>query len=81
MLTRREWVLQMRTSALFGTKNTGVFEIYGVSTRTRGKGVNFSRFCADVLFYGRSLIKKLVKWKKEKDWLEKASIESRPRLK
>jgi len=26
----------MRTSALFGVKNTGIFEIYGVSARTRG---------------------------------------------
>jgi len=44
----------MRTSALFGAKNFGFFEIYGVSTRTREEGVNFSRFCADV-FYGRPL--------------------------
>jgi len=35
-------------------KNFGIFEIYGVSTRTRGEGVNFSRFCADV-FYGRPI--------------------------
>jgi len=26
----------MRTAALFGEKNFGFFEIYGVSTRTRG---------------------------------------------
>jgi len=26
----------MRTSALFGEKNVGFFEIYGVSARTRG---------------------------------------------
>jgi len=54
----------MRTYALFGSKNFGFFEITGVSARTRGKGVepvrtkgegvNFSRFCADV-FYGRPL--------------------------
>jgi len=29
-------VLQMRTSALFGAKDLGFFEIYGVSARTRG---------------------------------------------
>jgi len=53
----------MRTSALFGEKNFGYFEIYGVSARTRGigvepvrtfceqgGGVNFSRFCANVLW-------------------------------
>jgi len=28
----------MRTSALFGEKNIGVFVIYGVSARTRRKG-------------------------------------------
>jgi len=28
----------MRTSALFGVKNFGFFEIYGVSARTRGVG-------------------------------------------
>jgi len=28
-------VLQMRTSALFGAKKSGFFEIYGVSARTR----------------------------------------------
>jgi len=52
----------------FGAKNFGFFEIYGVSARTRGrrvepvrtffgqggKGINFSRFCADV-FYGLPL--------------------------
>jgi len=56
----------MRTSALF-CANFGFFEIYGVSSRTGGgglnqcehfvdKGVTFSRFCVDV-FYGRPLIK------------------------
>jgi len=54
----------------FWRKNLGFFEIYGVSAaikgregwssmdilRTRGEGVNFSRFCADV-FYGRPLNK------------------------
>jgi len=58
----------MLTFALFGAKNFGFFEIYIVSARTRGEGdlsqcghfakkgggVNFSRFCADVL-YGRPL--------------------------
>jgi len=27
----------MRTSAIFGAKNLGFFEIYGVSARTRGE--------------------------------------------
>jgi len=45
----------MRTSALFGAKNFVLFEINGVSAWTRG--VNFLRFCADVL-YGRPLTKK-----------------------
>jgi len=40
----------MRTSALFGAKSFGFYEIYGVSARTKGKGVNFSRFCADVFY-------------------------------
>jgi len=31
-------VLQMRTSALFDAMNLGYFEIYGVSSRTRGRG-------------------------------------------
>jgi len=55
----------MWTSALFGKKNFGFFEIYGVSAQTMGEGVesvrtffgqgvNFSRFCA-VVFYGRPL--------------------------
>jgi len=30
----------MRTSALFDAKNFGFFEIYGVSARTRGKGLS-----------------------------------------
>jgi len=55
-------------SALFRAKTFGFFEIFDVSVRTRGKGVepvrtfcqqgggvNFSRFCADD-FYGRSLL-------------------------
>jgi len=67
---RREGILQMQTFALFGVKNFGFFEIYGVPGRTRGrrlsqcghfsdKGrrVNISRFCMDVL-YERPLIKK-----------------------
>jgi len=58
--------LQVRTSALFGAKNSEFFEIYMVCPhgqgvggrasadilRTREEGVNFSRFCADAL-YGR----------------------------
>jgi len=56
----REVLLQMWTSALFGAKNFGVFEFYGVFPQTRGESeplritgeeVNFSRFCADI-FYG-----------------------------
>jgi len=48
----------MRTSALFGAKNSGFFEIYGVSARTSGVepvqtffggGSVFLRFCANVL--------------------------------
>jgi len=61
----------MRTSVLFGAYSFEFFEIYDVSARTRGgegswasadifrtreRGVNFSRFCADV-FYGRPLSK------------------------
>jgi len=45
----------------FWWKNSGFFEIYGMSVRTRGvgqcgqgRGMNFSRFCADV-FYRRPL--------------------------
>jgi len=34
--TKGNGVLQMRTSALFGAKNSGFFENYGVSARTRG---------------------------------------------
>jgi len=56
----------MRTSALFGAKTFEFFEIFGVFARTRGlrvtstdilgtRGeVNFSRFCAHVL-YGQPL--------------------------
>jgi len=55
-------VLQMRTYALFGAKNFRFFEIYGVSTRTRG-GVEsvrtfFGQEVGDQLFAilcGRSL--------------------------
>jgi len=53
----------MWASAHFGAKIIGFFEIYGVSARTKGKGVepvwtfcaqrgrgvSVSRFCADVL--------------------------------
>jgi len=36
----------MRTSAIFGAKIIGFFEIYGVSTRTRREGVESVRtFC------------------------------------
>jgi len=58
----------MQTSALFGAKSFKFFEIYGVSAQPReravkqcrhfadkGKGVNFSRFFADVV-YGRPLV-------------------------
>jgi len=48
-------VFHMWTSALFGAKNFGFFEIYGESARTRGEGVNFSGFYA-VVFYGWPLI-------------------------
>jgi len=33
---QEEGVLQMRWSTLFGAKNTGFFEIYGMFARTRG---------------------------------------------
>jgi len=59
----------MRTSAFFGTKNFGIYEIFGVSARTRGRavkpvrtkgeGFNFSRFCANVI-YGRPHTQKAV---------------------
>jgi len=62
---RRKGVLQMRTSSLYDAKKFGFFKIFGVSARTRRvepvqtfyrrEGVNFSRFCADVL-YGRPLL-------------------------
>jgi len=45
-------VVQMRTYALFGAKNSGFFKILGVSsvrTDKEGDVVNLSRFCADVL--------------------------------
>jgi len=32
--------VQMRTSALYGKKKLGFFEIYGGSARTRGEGLN-----------------------------------------
>jgi len=54
----------MFTTALFGANN-GIFEIYGLnrmdmwgrglSQCEQGEGINFSRFCADVL-YGRPII-------------------------
>jgi len=44
--------LQMRTSALFGAKNFGFFEIYGVSARTRGGGLA----SADILRTGERVI-------------------------
>jgi len=53
----------MRTSLLFGAKNFGFFEIYGVSARTRGFsqggqgwGQFFLWFCVDV-FHGWPLTK------------------------
>jgi len=36
---QRGWDIRMRTSALFGAKNFGFFEIYGVSAQTKGEGV------------------------------------------
>jgi len=36
-------VLQMRTSAFFGAKNIGFFEIYVMSARTRGEGTFFGQ--------------------------------------
>jgi len=60
ILSRGVQVLQMlRTSTFFDTKNVGFFEIHSVSAwtmrgggveRTRGEGVNFSRFCADIFY-------------------------------
>jgi len=53
----------MRTFALYGAKNFGYFEIYGVSARTRGAEPvrifggqvgQFMRFCTDVI-YGQPL--------------------------
>jgi len=38
-----EACLQMRTSALFGTKNFRLFEIYGVSARTLKRGGGLSQ--------------------------------------
>jgi len=36
----------MWTSALFGANNIGIFEIYGVSAQTRGRGIEPVRtFC------------------------------------
>jgi len=34
----RRFFIQIRTSALFGGKNSGFFEIYGVSAASRKKG-------------------------------------------
>jgi len=39
-LRTREGGLQMQTSAHFGKKIFGIFEIYGVFARTRGEGLN-----------------------------------------
>jgi len=38
-------VLQMWISALFGAKNLGIFEIYGVSARTKGRFEPVRTFC------------------------------------
>jgi len=51
-------VLQMRTSALFGEKNVEFFEIYGVSARKGGRGIEplrtfYGQFFA--ILYGRLL--------------------------
>jgi len=42
----------MQMSALFGVKNTGIFEIYGVFEQTRGEGVQPVRtsLTANILF-------------------------------
>jgi len=40
----------MRTSALFGAKNIGFFEIYGVSARTGGEGQFFAILCGRPLW-------------------------------
>jgi len=41
-----EGFLQVRMLALFGAKNFGFFEIYGVSAQTKGRGVEPVRtFC------------------------------------
>jgi len=43
--------LQMRTSALFGVKNSGFFEIYGGSARIMGeKGQFFAILCGRLLW-------------------------------
>jgi len=52
--------VQMWTSVFLCAKNFGFFEIYGVSARMgvsqcgyfvdKGEGVNFSRFCAGLLW-------------------------------
>jgi len=49
----------MRTSALFGAKNFGFFEIYGVSVQT--SGVNISRICADVFYEWALIVKTILK--------------------
>jgi len=41
---RQGRILLMRTTALLGAKNSGIFEIYGVSARTRGRGSIFHDF-------------------------------------
>jgi len=42
-----EEVLQMRTSALFGSKNFEFFDIYGVSARTGGGGLSQCGYFSD----------------------------------
>jgi len=69
LLIKGKGILRIRTSALFGAKNFRFFKIYGMSARIggggdlsqcgQGRGVNFSRFCADV-FYGGPLILQLI---------------------
>jgi len=38
----------MRTTALFGAKNFGIFQNLCYVSTDKGEGVNFSQFCASV---------------------------------
>jgi len=46
----RGGVLQMWTPVLFGAKTIGFFEIYSVSTRTRGRGGGLVWASADIFW-------------------------------